>query len=242
MGQNKKISIITPVYDNGKEYMGLKWLKLLNECLKNQIEQNFEWLIIYDGINEQCRNDSKNYINAKYYEMEKRYGNWGNFIRDFGISQAIGEYIVFIDQDNIIFENYLSVLSNVLNNDSKIGISLCPIYISWGARPIIVYPAVERGRINTLHFMIRRDIISIASWWSRMGGNGDEYFIIKNLIDSGVYGLCMGNYGPLAIWNGGRYKYPKEIYPSFIDYSVIENIGGNSDSDTRKDEDLWFSL
>lgn len=239
---NPKISVITPVYDNGKEYTGLVWLAVLNKCMENQIEQDFEWLIIYDGMNNNCRKQVKNYKNVKYFEMDKRYGNWGNYIRDFGTEKARGKYIVFIDQDNIIFENYLSVLSNVLDVDSKIGFSLCPIYISWDFLSYILYPIIERGRVNTLNFMARTDLFSISGWWSKQGGNGDEYIILKNLLDSGVNALCMGNHGPLAIWNGIRYKYQKEIYPSFIDYSIIENLSGNSDSDTRKDENLWFSL
>lgn len=239
---NPKISVITPVYDNGKEYCGLKWLSILNQCMENQAEQNFEWLIVYDGKNDKCREQVKNYRNTKYFELDKRYGNWGNYARDFGLNKAIGKYIVFIDQDNIIFENYLSILVNALDCDEKINFSLCPIYISWEGGDNILHPYLERYRINTLCFMIRKRLLSISGWWSRLNGNGDEYFILKNLIDSGANGLCIGNYGPLAIWNGIRYKYPKEIYPIFLDYSIIENIAGNSDSDTRKDEDLWYTI
>lgn len=238
---NPKISIITPIYDNGKEYLGLKWLSILNQCIENQIEQNFEWVIVYDGINEECRKQVETYKNVKYFELDKRYGNWGNYSRDFGLQQSSGEYVVFIDQDNIIFENYLSVLSDVLDCDKKIGFSLCPIYISYQCKPNIMYPYIERSRVNTLCFMARRKLFSISGWWSRMCGNGDEYFILKNLIDSGVNAVCMGNYGALAIWNGIRYKYIKEIYPSFINYSDIENLAGDSDNDTRKDKDLWFT-
>ena len=237
-----KISIITPVYDNGKEYVGLQWLKVLNECLKNQLEQDFEWVIVYDGISNDCRKTVKNFKNVKYHELGERKGNWGNFARDFGLKQATGKYIVFIDQDNILFENYLSVLGNVLDFDPKIGFSVCPIYISWKALPKILFPTIERGNINTLCFMVRKEIISILGWWATSGGNGDEFFVLKNLVDNGINGLCMPNLGPLGIWNGIRYKYPKEIYPRFIDYSIIEKIAGKSDKDTRKDENLWFSL
>ena len=237
-----KISIITPVYDNGKEYKGLKWLNLLNECLINQIEQDFEWVIVYDGISNDCRKTVKNFKNVKYYELGKRHGNWGNYARDFGLQQALGEYVVFIDQDNIIFENYLSVLSYSLDCDKKIGFVLCPIYISWDGKANVLQPVLERYKVNTLCFMVRKNLISIASWWTRLGGNGDEYYILKNLFDSGINGLCLGHKGPIGIWNGARYKYPKEIYPSFIDYSIIEKTCSNLDSDTRKDIDLWFSL
>lgn len=237
-----KISIITPIYDNGKEYLGLKWLSILNQCMENQIEQNFEWILVYDGENDECRKQVKNYKNVKYFELGFRGGNWGNYARDFGLQQASGELVVFIDQDNIIFENYLSVLNNVLDCDKKIGFSLCPIYLSSQYKTNILYPIIERGRVNTLCFMARRGLFSISGWWSRENGSGDEFLILKNLIDSGVNAVCMGNYGPLGIWNGIRYKYPKEIYPSFIDYSIIESFAGNCDADTRKDKNLWFSL
>jgi len=236
-----KISIITPVYDNSKEYTGLKWLDMLNICLNNQIEQDFEWIIIYDGRSKECEEQVKKYDKVKYFELENRQGNWGNYGRDFGVKQALGDYLIFIDQDNIIFEDYLYKLSSILDNDKKIGISFCPIFISWDCLPQVVFPTIERKYINTLMFMIRKSIISIHSWWPRFRGNGDEFFLIKHLFDNGVNCSCIGIY-PLAIWNGSRYKYPKQIYPEFIEYSIIEKIAGSCDSDTRKDRDLWFSI
>ena len=236
-----KISIITPVYDNGKEYTGLKWLDILNICLNNQIEQDFEWLIMYDGKSEECEEQVKKYNKARYFESEKRQGNWGNFSRDFCSRQALGEYLVFIDQDNIIFKDYLSKLSSLLDTNNEIGIALCPIYLSKSCAIKIVLPDIMTRSINTLMFMVRKSIFAVDFWWARLRGSGDEFTILKRLITNGIKDSKTGE-EPLGIWNGARYKYSKIIYPDFIDYSVIQKIAGNQDSDTRKDKDLWFYL
>lgn len=99
------VSIIIPVY-NGEEY--------LRECLDTILQQrfiDFEVLCVNDGSI-----DSSEAILQEYAEKDSRIKpftkeNGGpSSARNFGLSKAIGKYILFVDCDDGIAPNTLSIL------------------------------------------------------------------------------------------------------------------------------------
>lgn len=113
---SKLVSIIVPIY-NVERY--------LYECLKsikNQTYTNIEILLINDGSTDNCAN-----ICDKFSEQDSRIKvfhkvNQGvSETRNFGMTKANGEYIVFIDADDIIDETLVETLIE--------GISECDIAI-----------------------------------------------------------------------------------------------------------------
>lgn len=230
---DKKISVIIPVYDDGFKYKGLLWLKNLINCLINQTEKNFEVIIIYDGNIEKYEEfciDNR----FTWYNMGERTSNYGNFCRDFGLKKAVGEYVCFIDQDNVIYPDYLKYLSELLDKNEEIDISLCKIYISWTGKSIILKTKIERGFINTLCFMSRRNILLKEGWWSRVNGSGDEFFVLNKLVKEGKHKSKLIDYDkPLGIWSGSRVLYDENLYPEFLNYKEICKFGSKKDSETR---------
>lgn len=107
------ISIIVPIY---------KAEKYLSECLmsiQNQSYQNFEVICINDGspdnsvniVNEYAHSDSR----FKLYSQE----NSGvSSARNLGLSYARGEYICFIDSDDIVDKLYLETLIHLAEDGS----------------------------------------------------------------------------------------------------------------------------
>lgn len=104
MNQEKLLSIIVPVY-NIKNY--------IVQCIEsviNQDFQNFELLLIddgsTDGSGDVCEKYSEKYENVICYHKE----NGGvSSARNLGIQKAKGQYLMFIDGDDYLYEN------NVLN-------------------------------------------------------------------------------------------------------------------------------
>lgn len=100
----KKVSIIVPVYNTGK---------YLQKCLDSIIKQNFinmEIIIIND-----CSTDNSLEIIKEYMKLDKRLilinktKNEGlSAARNSGIEIAKGEYILHIDSDDWIEENYVT--------------------------------------------------------------------------------------------------------------------------------------
>lgn len=113
---NKLISIIVPVY-NGEKY--------LYECLesiRNQTLENIEVIIINDGSI-----DSSMEIARKFNNIDNRFRiieglNKGvSNARNLGIEYSNGEYIGFVDCDDIIEPNMFEVLYNIAEKyDEKV--------------------------------------------------------------------------------------------------------------------------
>ncbi len=93
-----KVSIVMPVY-NAKEYIRKSLDSLVNQTLKD-----IEIIAVDDGSTDNTQEIIEEYIN-KYPEIIKSYQkeNGGpSDARNFGIMEANGEYITFLDPDDYV--------------------------------------------------------------------------------------------------------------------------------------------
>lgn len=106
----KLISIIIPVY-NGERF--------LSECLDSVLSQtykNLEIIIINDGST-----DSTQSVINKYKEKHKNINDYyqknsgQGVARNKGMNLALGEYISFIDADDILDKNFIDYLFKSIN-------------------------------------------------------------------------------------------------------------------------------
>lgn len=113
---SNKISIIIPIY-NSEKY--------LDDCIisvVNQTYKNFELLLINDGSQDRSREICK-----KYQEKDKRIvyieqPNLGvSSARNKGIEVSTGDYIVFLDSDDYISENFLKTLMDKSDSNTLVG-------------------------------------------------------------------------------------------------------------------------
>lgn len=113
-----KISLITCVYNTEK------YLRRCLESIRKQRYHDFEVIIINDGSTD----NSQKIIN-EYVEIDSRFRsieqvNLGQAIaRNKGISEAKGEYIVFVDSDDEVKDTYLSSLSKAIEYNLDLGFS-----------------------------------------------------------------------------------------------------------------------
>lgn len=114
-----KISIIVPIY-NSEEYLA----QLLKSIL-NQTFTKFEVILINDGST-----DSTLEIATAYQKLDSRIkvitqSNSGPSVaRNKGITEALGEYILFIDSDDFVEETYVEKLYMMMNQ-SNIDLGCC---------------------------------------------------------------------------------------------------------------------
>lgn len=113
---NPKISIIIPVY-NVEEY-----IKKCLDSVRQQTFENFECILIDDGSTDHC-----GVICDSYAEMDDRFSvfhqkNAGvSVARNYGISVANGEYIVFADPDDYLANDYFeNAVKHIMNYDMVI--------------------------------------------------------------------------------------------------------------------------
>lgn len=106
------ISIIVPVYNS---------LDCLSRCIEHIVNQNFqsyELLLIDDGSTDGSGAICNEYA-LKYDKVNVFYKQNGGVssARNLGLEKAHGKYIVFVDSDDVIDINFLSIIQGYLNDD-----------------------------------------------------------------------------------------------------------------------------
>lgn len=118
----KKVSVIVPIY-NVEKY--------LCDCLDSILAQkhkNIQVILIDDGST-----DSSSYICDRYVEIDSRIkvihqkNNGVSRARNLGIRYMTGDYVVFIDSDDYLSNNYISHLINLIDNNRRCELALCSL-------------------------------------------------------------------------------------------------------------------
>lgn len=117
--QSELISVIVPVY-NG--------VKLLSRCIESVLDQtysNFELVVVDDGSTDgtDALCDSYANLDSRIKVVHKKQGGAAD-ARNVGLDSSVGEYITFVDSDDLICNTYLETL--LMGVRSKLtDISLC---------------------------------------------------------------------------------------------------------------------
>ncbi len=128
-----KISIIIPVY-NCEKY--------LDECLCSIIGQtykNFEVLIVNDGSTDSSKEIIKKYADndLRFKFIDNSQNNGQSYCRNIALKLATGDYLFFIDADDVIDLNCLKILLDLLkSNDADVSISNYKTFVNSIKKPI----------------------------------------------------------------------------------------------------------
>lgn len=100
-----KLSVIIPVYNSEKH---------LSKCIDSVINQsfsNFELLLIDDGSNDKSATICDKYAlqDSRIRVFHKNNGGVSS-ARNFGIEKSQGDYICFVDSDDVVLDGYLEHL------------------------------------------------------------------------------------------------------------------------------------
>lgn len=100
-----KLSIIIPAY-NAEPY-----INELIDCLEPQMNDDIEVIVVDDGSKKPFKTD-KEWVNV----YRKRNGGVST-ARNMGIEKSIGEYISFIDADDLVAEDYVKQICSKMPFD-----------------------------------------------------------------------------------------------------------------------------
>lgn len=84
--------------------------------LNAQTFQDFELLAYHDGP----LLDTSIQLPVEFRCMDRNYKDWGHTLRDRGIREAKGEYIVHFNSDNILYPTALEELSRAIDRPSQL--------------------------------------------------------------------------------------------------------------------------
>src|SRR3972149_5580300 len=101
MDNNPVISIVIPTYNRGKT---------INRAIESVLSQTFkeyEIIVIDDGSNDNTRDIIKRHIRKVRYYYQNNSGP--SKARNIGIHMAKGEWIAFLDSDDLWFKTKLEI-------------------------------------------------------------------------------------------------------------------------------------
>jgi glycosyltransferase involved in cell wall biosynthesis len=179
MIKNFLVSVIIPVYNTGI---------FLEKCLESVINQTYSFLeiiVVNDGST-----DGSGIIIDKYYSLDKRFvvinqNNSGlSSSRNVGVSSCTGDYVVFVDSDDWIENNFIECLLREVSGHDLVICSYMREFRG-GSSPRILD---DNGKINANDF--KRKLIgpistelkdpsaidNLVTAWAKMYNTG----IVKN--------------------------------------------------------------
>jgi glycosyltransferase involved in cell wall biosynthesis len=148
-----KFSIIVPVYNAGK------YLSQCIDSILNQTFMDFELLLINDGstdnsgiiCNEYALNDSRIRV------FRKENGGVSS-ARNFGLDQAQGEWVTFVDSDDWLADNFLEQMLNKAL-ESNVDAVFCNCFYAYDEEilPKVIYTedTLEDGNRMLKRFLAR---------------------------------------------------------------------------------------
>lgn len=177
-----KVSIIVPVYNTKKEY--------LEECFKSinrQKYKNIEVVIVDDGSEEEIALFLDTYNKFENYKVFHKKNEGVSTARNFGIENATGEWLMFMDSDDLLSDNAVEPL---INNSESMD---------------IVIGTVKRTNVN--------NVINIEN---RVLEDEEKYDLIKSIFQAKsskyyyVDSLC-GKLYKKSFWETNNLKLEKDL-------------------------------
>jgi len=153
-----KFSVVMTVFDT------YHFLPRAIGCLMDQIHQNWELLLVADGAAPRSRYAPRKILRplqktfprnrVEFFEIPRAEGRWGNVARAYGLKQAQGDYICWVNHDNLIAPDYLR--THLCNIRQRAGcLSVVDIHLWKDDRYFGRYPRGYRcNKIDLLCFSV----------------------------------------------------------------------------------------
>lgn len=116
--ENPELSVIVPIYNNGKFLL----YKCFNSLLRSSIFNKMEIILVDDGSTDEetinTINDIKNkYVNVKAYFFADGGSGTASRPRNKGVELASAKYITYLDPDNEAINDGYAKLFEIVNKD-----------------------------------------------------------------------------------------------------------------------------
>ena len=151
------VSIVIPLYN--KE----KWIERTLSSLNNQTFSDWEAIIVDDGSTDQSVQVVENFIlkNPGNWIIIKKRNEGQCKARNAGITEARGEFIAFLDADDIWSKNKLADQVSILRENSDISLVISPYLIF-----------SESNKKASYRLVLHGDSRKMLTRWLKMKGYG----------------------------------------------------------------------
>ncbi len=165
------VSVITPTCRR------LDKLKEAIDSVRRQSYEKWEHIIVSDGYDSEVKEYIK-HLEDKRIKYFSTFGIniWGNYQRNYALIHASGEYVLYLDDDNVIFKDALKHMIEGFTSDD-IDYVIAPI--QYGERVMKPTFDFKHGDIDLLNYMLRRKTVI------KIGGqnvhNSADFFLISEV-------------------------------------------------------------
>lgn len=135
-------SVIIPTY-NRADFIGQTITSVLNQDF-----DNFELIIVDDGSTDNTAEEVAKFENNRISYYQKENAERGA-ARNFGAEKARGEYLNFLDSDDLLYNDHLSTASNIIQSEK---VSLFALH----------YDLSVEGRIQSADYIPSKKVINEA--------------------------------------------------------------------------------
>lgn len=209
------ISIIVPIFQ-GRKYIDGMILQLENCAVKSNGKYVLELILINDDSEEQIGYFFSDKISIKVIETDRNRGIHGARVR--GLDFSTGDYVIFLDQDDVIHENYMeSQYSKIQDFDAVV----CRLV--HGGK-LHYTDSFRFEEVITKEFMLHNwcPIVSPGQVLIRRGAVPDiwkKHILVHNGADDYFLWLCM-------MAGGRRFSLNQDVL--FEHIITGKNISGNT--------------
>ncbi|MDP4291848.1 MAG: glycosyltransferase family A protein, partial [Bacteroidota bacterium] len=150
-----RISVIIPCYNSGKH------LKATIESVLKQTYPNFEIIIVDDGSTDKATLTYLSTLPTSRITVYQRDHEGVSAARNYGIQHSTGDFILPLDADDLISEDYLELAAGILQDDGEVKLVACNAQ-SFGYR---------KGEIRTEEFtlekLLAKNLFVVSSMFRR---------------------------------------------------------------------------
>lgn len=173
------ISIVIPSY-NQQEYLA--------DCIESTISQGaYEVIVVDDGSTDNSLEIAKKYPVKVISQVNKGLAS----ARNTGIMNVTGDYILFLDADDMLLEGAVDKIQTIINQNSASVVA--PSFKTFGVvnESIILMenPTVEDfkdgNRIGYCAAIKRSDLLEIGGYSPKMTYGWEDYHLWFNLLARG---------------------------------------------------------
>lgn len=204
---NPKISVIIPVFNREA---------LIGETITSVLDQSYidwECLLIDDGSTDDTESVIQEYVSRderlKYHKRPESRPKGASASRNFGLELAKGEYIQFLDSDDLMKKNKIEEQLKILEKEDELCVSTC----KWGSFRVSSHKNVKTkwysygnfssglkllrqfGRYNEymplMAYLISRKLCNISGPWNEsLTHNDDGEYFSRILLNASKVRFC----------------------------------------------------
>ena len=245
-----KVSVIIPAYNQAK------YLEDALNSVRNQTFEDWECIIVNDGSTDNTEEIAKKFVNLdirfKYIYQENK-GLAG--ARNTGLKHAKGDFIQFLDSDDVSDKRKLEIQVNELANNPSYDVANSDVIFFWGKSTDyyssikyfnlgVLYDQLDRltkldGNIpSPVHcFLLRKNVFQDIGFFDELfNGNEDRFFWSKYCCNGGKFLYTCGYLAYYRQSSDSMSYDPKTMYSAHNMYNnrIIPIIEKSGIEDSRR--------